>query len=248
MIVSAPFAPLFEKPDFYSNQVDELLYGDELEVLEETKAFYKIKTDYSYYGWVLKEHITKKSFDSDFMVISNSADLLFQGKYGLRPAFNLPKGSKIKAILPNNQSKFAYVTFANRQIYYIHKNHISPITKSRKREDILNIALSYLGTQYRLGGRTNNGIDCSGLCFNSYRFNGIDIWRDSDIDKAFNVKIIPFEQIKVADLLYFKGHIAMYMGDGNIIHSSASKGSVVIEKLEENQKLKEIYICAGTVL
>ena len=45
------------------------------------------------------------------------------------------------------------------------------------RESIVQTAYSYLGTQYRWGGKTACGIDCSGLAFMSYFRNGILIWR-----------------------------------------------------------------------
>ena len=91
------------------------------------------------------------------------------------------------------------------------------------------------------------GVDCSGLCFNAYRFNGINIWRDADITRSPNLKKIDYKRARLGDLMFFKGHIAMYLGGGIIIHSSASAGRVVIENVENNDYLKEIYICTGTV-
>ncbi len=246
MLVSVPFAPVFKAPDFMSEQVDEVLYGDNAEILEETRAFYRIKTDYGYKGWVSKDAFFKKLFEPDYIVTSPFADLLFQGRYKLRPAFTLPRGSRIKAEISPNNSRYAYVTYVNGQTYYINKSHISPISHKPDRESIISVAKSYLGVQYRWGGRTPLGIDCSGLCFNAYRFCGIDIWRDACIDKSPNLKEIPFDDLKKGDLLFFKGHVAMWLGDGKIIHSSASKGGVVIENYNDIQYLKEIYICAGT--
>lgn len=94
--------------------------------------------------------------------------------------------------------------------------------ESQIRSDILNYALSFLGTQYRWGGKTCAGIDCSGLTFMSYYMCGIIIYRDAAIKEGFLVHEIPFSRIKPADLLYFPGHIALYLGNGRYIHSTGN--------------------------
>ena len=88
------------------------------------------------------------------------------------------------------------------------------------RESIVQTAYSYLGTQYRWGGKTACGIDCSGLAFMSYFRNGILIWRDAAIKEGYPVHEIPIEQAKPGDLLFFPGHVAIYLGNGKIIHAT----------------------------
>lgn len=93
------------------------------------------------------------------------------------------------------------------------------------REAVTETARAYIGTQYRWGGKSPLGIDCSGLTSISYMLNGILTYRDARIVQGYPVKEIPREQMKKGDLLYFKGHIAMYLGDGMYIHSTARAGS-----------------------
>ena len=98
---------------------------------------------------------------------------------------------------------------------------------------VIETAMEYLGTQYRWGGRTSLGIDCSGLTSQSYLMNGIIIFRDAKIQPGFPVKEIPRDEMLPGDLMYFPGHIAMYLGDGSYIHSTGKIGSsgVVINSL-----------------
>ena len=49
------------------------------------------------------------------------------------------------------------------------------------RQEIADRALSFLGTQYRWGGKTAMGIDCSGLAFMSYLMSGILIYLNSEV-------------------------------------------------------------------
>lgn len=110
------------------------------------------------------------------------------------------------------------------------------------RKELVTNAKSYLGTQYRWGGKGSLGIDCSGLCSISYMLAGVVIYRDAAIKEEFPVHEIPFDEKKPGDLLYFPGHIAMYLGDGRYIHSTAKNGSdgVVINSLNpEDEDYRE---------
>ncbi|MCI9136167.1 MAG: C40 family peptidase [Lachnospiraceae bacterium] len=118
----------------------------------------------------------------------------------------------------------------------------------------INYAKSYLGASYRWGGKTQMGIDCSGLTFMSYYMCGILIYRDAAIVEDYPVHEIPISQIKPADLLYFPGHIALYLGDGKYIHSTGNPNSFgcVINSLnpqdcDYRSDLAENIIAVGSV-
>lgn len=108
------------------------------------------------------------------------------------------------------------------------------ITEEEFRENVATVAMLYLGTQYRWGGKSPLGIDCSGTCNVAYMLCGINIYRDAKIVDGFAVHPIDRKDIKTGDLLYFKGHIAMYLGDGKYVHSTGKKGSdgVVVNSLD----------------
>lgn len=93
------------------------------------------------------------------------------------------------------------------------------------RRALCDTARSYLGAQYRWGGKTVQGIDCSGLVSMAYLLNGITIYRDAKLKEGFELHPIPLEEIRPADLLFFPGHVAMYLGEGLFIHSTAHDGS-----------------------
>lgn len=101
------------------------------------------------------------------------------------------------------------------------------------RNAVVSLAKQYMGTQYRWGGKTPLGIDCSGLVGSCYLMYGVDMYRNADIKEGFCVHEIERKDMKKGDMLFFKGHVAMYIGDGKYIHSTSRAGSdgVVINSL-----------------
>lgn len=78
------------------------------------------------------------------------------------------------------------------------------------------------------------GIDCSGLCSMSYMVNGILIYRDANIKEGFPIKEITRDKLKKGDLIFFPGHVAMYLGNEEYVHSATSNDVVSINSFDKN--------------
>ena len=100
-------------------------------------------------------------------------------------------------------------------------------------------AKKYRGTEYRWGGKSGRGIDCSGLVSSAYMQCGVLIYRDAKIIEGWPMHEVAFEDKKPGDALFFPGHVALYLGEGRYIHSTgaAVSGGVVINSLEPEDPL-----------
>lgn len=116
------------------------------------------------------------------------------------------------------------------------------IPVSLKIQNIVEIAKSFHGTPYRLGGTTQKGMDCSGLVYVSFKEEDILLPRSSHEIAKQGIKI-SLDQVTVGDLLFFKtngrkqiNHVGLvvdvYPGKVLFIHSSTSQG-VIISSLDE---------------
>ena len=106
-----------------------------------------------------------------------------------------------------------------------------PVITGVNGESIVSIAESMLGVPYVYAGESRSGIDCSGLVKYCYAQVGIyvphgatQIYRHSGVS-------VPRSEIALGDVVCYDygsycGHVAIYVGGGQVIHASNSRGNV----------------------
>lgn len=109
---------------------------------------------------------------------------------------------------------------------------------SSKAKAVINTAKNYMGVPYVWGGTTPSGFDCSGFTQYVLGKNGISVPRTSAEQYTAGVSVSR-SNLKVGDLVFFTtykpgpSHLGFYLGDGNFIHASSSKG-VTISSLDSS--------------
>ena len=106
-------------------------------------------------------------------------------------------------------------------------------------ESIVNIAKSMLGVDYVWCGESKNGVDCSGLVVYCYRQVGLSVPHQSNSIKTRGTSVSRSE-LTLGDVIVYdlKGndgtadHVAIYAGNGQVIHASSSKDAVVYGSLD----------------
>ena len=246
-IVKAMIANLHAEPNVLAELVDEVLYGMVVQILDDPNSdWVLVRTAYRYEGYCQKMHllidesqVNNWENEATYVVGHSFADVLNEPRIQAAKITTLVKGSVIRYIQNDHISKeWATVQLATGEIGYtrtmwIHNKINNHLSEKQFREGVVQTALSYIKTPYRWGGKSPLGIDCSGLCSMAYMLNGVYIYRDASIKDGFPIKEISFEQIQPGDLLFFPGHIAMYIGDHKYVHSSLGGNEVNINSLDK---------------
>lgn len=105
---------------------------------------------------------------------------------------------------------------------------------SGSRADLVNYALQFVGNPYVYGGSSlTSGTDCSGFTMSVYRHFGYSLNRSSR-DQIYNGTNIGIYEVQPGDLLFYNnggstiGHVAIYIGDGKIVHASTPKTGIIV--------------------
>ena len=155
----------------------ECLFGEKVEILDESLnwVYCKLNTD-SYHGWIKKESLGKTE-NTTHRVIANRSFVYTDKNSKSNYLLYLPLGAQL--VIDNIQSKWAQISLYNNktQVGYVPSNHI--VSLDHKVKDWVAIAELSLGTPYKWGGRDTIGIDCSALLQLSYQTYGENIPRNT---------------------------------------------------------------------
>lgn len=94
--------------------------------------------------------------------------------------------------------------------------------------EVADYGLQFVGNPYVYGGTSlTKGADCSGFTQSVYRHFGVNIPRTSGEQAVFG-REVSYEDMEPGDLVCYSGHVAMYIGDGRIVHASSTKEGIKV--------------------
>lgn len=92
---------------------------------------------------------------------------------------------------------------------------------------VVNYAKQFLGNPYVYGGCSlTNGTDCSGFTMSVHRKFGISLPHSSYAQRSAG-RGVPYSKARPGDIICYSGHVALYIGNGRIIHASTPSTGII---------------------
>jgi hypothetical protein len=244
-VVTAAVAPLMAEPKLSAARVSEALHGETLSLLERQDDWLRVRAGDDYIAWVHAGYIAMGPVEWATDWAERATALALGAEvYTLQGRRRLPTGARV-ALRRSRAAKSRDETVELAD--GVRGTIISGAIRSEKelRVEARHLALPelaqkwYGGAPYLWGGRTEWGIDCSGLAQAIYAARGIRLPRDSDQQFAVGREIAIAESgagYEAGDLLFFTergrvSHVAFWAGAGRVVHSALSRGGVGSDNL-----------------
>jgi cell wall-associated NlpC family hydrolase len=112
--------------------------------------------------------------------------------------------------------------------------HLAPIGEFES--DFVAVAERFLEAPYLWGGRTSEGVDCSGLVQTALTAAGVAAPRDSDMLAGLGAAVARDATLRRGDLIFWKGHVGVMRDPDTLLHANGWHMKVVIEPLREAQQ------------
>lgn len=99
---------------------------------------------------------------------------------------------------------------------------------SGKGQQIADYACKFIGNPYVAGGTSlTDGADCSGFVMSVYQAFGYSLPRSSYAQSAVG-KGVSYSEAQPGDIIYYGGHVGIYIGNGQIVHASTERTGIKI--------------------
>ena len=100
-----------------------------------------------------------------------------------------------------------------------------------KGELVAQYALQFVGNPYVYGGNSlTKGTDCSGFVMLIYRHFGVSLPHYDAAIRTKGKSVASLREAKAGDIICYYGHVAIYLGDGRIVHASNSRDGIKISE------------------
>jgi len=231
-IVRRDVADLRAMPSADSELVDQMHYGENVQVLGESGDWRYVQGADQYFGWArLVDLAVLTGYAERYLVAVLLADVRAAPRGDAKVIARLPTGTSMPATEASREGWREIHLGPGWLTGYLALSDLVDVRQLPHRyptaADYLKTAESFIGVPYLWGGTTALGLDCSGLVQQVYRLNGVALPRDADQQAMLGRRV---EEARAGDLMFFGAqsvtHVALATSAKEFIHAPM-KGGVV---------------------
>lgn len=219
--------PVRAEPRQQASLTTELLLGEPFAVLELAGewAWGWCGRD-GYVGYVPSSHIGVRGPQATHRVSVGSALIFSEASIKAPVKLSAPFNAQLCLEGMENSGDFHAVDGGG----YVHRRHVEPLESNNSSH--IELARLFLGVPYMWGGRTTEGVDCSGLVQAALFGAGIDCPRDSDQQMQAIGSAVEGAQ-SAGDVVFFPGHVGILVDQATLLHANAFWMRTVMEPLAD---------------
>ena len=229
MLVMAPVVSVHREPSISAMQTTQALFGEKILAFEDKEEWVwcQLERD-GYVGYISKAGVSKDVTNPTHRVAVPSTYMYLQPDIKSQPAAILPMNAKFE--IAGSDKKFSKLSNGK----YVFTGHIKPLGEIET--DFVSVAELFCDVPYYWGGKTAQGMDCSGLVQTSLEACGIFSLRDTDMQETQlgqNLLINDLDGLRRGDLVFWKGHVGIMTDQKTLLHANGYHMMTVKEPLNE---------------
>ncbi len=230
--VNRPVSPVRAEPHGDAMRTSEALYGESVQVLSEQAGWCHVRLLKDHYeGHMHRDHLSGSetaAIVTTHRVCQRSTLLFAEADMKSQVRHRLPFGAEL-SLIEQHDSPFSRTGCG----HYIWSAHCLPLGADHRAGPLALARSIFLGSPYLWGGRSPEGIDCSGLVQALAHSRGFALPRDSADQEAFLRNDVSPGDYRAQDLAYWPGHTGILVSPDELLHATAHSLSCVIEPLQD---------------
>lgn len=207
-----------KKPTTESPILGQVPRDEELTVTDKADGWVQIKIEEGY-GYVSEEYV---SLSTEFV----KAESIEEEKARLKKE----EEERKKAQEASRKAKEAETKRAAEEAAQIQAAAAAVASSDGSLgQQVADFAVQFVGNPYVYGGTSlTNGADCSGFTLSVYANFGVSLPHSAKAQNTKGTNVGSIDNAIPGDLVYYSGHIAIYIGNGKIVHASNSRTGIII--------------------
>ena len=235
MYIDKNIADIRREQDSKSERISQALYNTKYKPVQREEEWTRLDIDGNFEGWVRNNYLKEKIYDrgNRWRVKKLFAPARDKRTNNLHTklAFNTK-------FFGEEEGDFVITKWSDGRILKIEKDRLEPAETERNFLNIGILAKEFIGTPYLWGGISPFGLDCSGFAQTLFDYLHKELPRNSkqqekrgkEITRSSEKEVLR-EKPNLGDLLFFPGHVGIYLEAGRMIHSCSHENGVAITNL-----------------